>query len=148
MTFSGIDAGITGWAQRMSGPLGRFALFLIYAWFGALKVFGMSPASRMVLELQHRTLPALIGDHTFMVVFGLFEILIGVLFVIPRAERVALVLFAAHMVMTVLPLFCLPHMAWTGWFVPTLEGQYIIKNIALIAIAVSIAARLEPQKID
>lgn len=125
--------------------IGRFALFIIYVWFGALKVLGMSPASQMVLELQHRTLPAFIPDATFMVAFGLFEVLIGVLFIIPRAERVALVLFAAHMVMTVLPLFFLPHMVWIHWFVPTLEGQYIVKNIALIAIAVGIAARLKPR---
>jgi hypothetical protein len=29
-------------------------------------------------------------------------------------------------------------------FVPTLEGQYIIKNVAIIALAIGIAAQLRP----
>lgn len=130
--------------RRASGPVSRAALFVVYGWFGALKVFGLSPASAMVLTLQHATLPSFIGDHAFMVGFGLFEVFIGIAFIIPRAERVAIPLMAAHMVMTALPLFVLPHMVWTSWFVPTLEGQYIIKNIALIAVAMGIASRLVP----
>jgi uncharacterized membrane protein YkgB len=42
------------------------------------------------------------------------------------------------------PLLLVPDMAWNSWLVPTLEGQYIIKNIALIAIAISIAAHTVP----
>lgn len=136
-----IDDAIIATARRAAGPVSRAALFTVYFWFGMLKVFGQSPASPMVLQLQHMTLP-FIEPTTFMVLFGLFEAFIGIAFIIPRAERVAIPLMAAHMVMTALPLVLLPHMVWTGWFVPTLEGQYIIKNIALIAVAMGVASRV------
>jgi uncharacterized membrane protein YkgB len=139
-----IDDAVILFMRRFSGPVARVALFVVYVWFGALKAFGLSPASAMVLTLQHATLPSFIGDHAFMIGFGLFEVLIGILFVIPRAERVAIPLMAAHMIMTALPLVLLPGMVWTGWFLPTLEGQYIIKNIALIAVAMGIASRVAP----
>ena len=53
----------------------------------------------------------------------------------------ALSLFAIHMFTTILPLFCMSEV-WEHTIVPTLEGQYIIKNIALIACAFSIFASL------
>jgi uncharacterized membrane protein YkgB len=144
-SFHDIDEKIILFMRRTAGPVSRAALFTVYVWFGALKVFGLSPATPMVLTLQHMTLP-FIEPQVFMVLFGLLEVFIGVAFIMPRAERVAIFLMAGHMVTTTLPLVLLPHMVWTGWFVPTLEGQYIIKNIALIAVAMGIAARLIPYK--
>ncbi len=116
---------------------GRFALFIIYFWFGILKVLGKSPASAMVLSLEKITVP-FIDPSTFMILFGLFECLIGILFLFPRFRKLSISLFTLHMVSTVLPLFVLPHMAWSGYLIPTLEGQYIIKNIALIAIVLTL----------
>jgi hypothetical protein len=37
-------------------------------------------------------------------------------------------------------------MTWSGFLVPTLEGQYIIKNLVVIAAAIGIAAQLYPLK--
>jgi hypothetical protein len=48
------------------------------------------------------------------------------------------------MVMTFLPLYFLPTVTWSGILVPTLEGQYIIKNLVIIATALGIAAHLHP----
>ncbi len=145
-TVERVEHEVIAYAKQHSVAFSRFALFLVYFWFGILKVLGQSPASQMVLRLQHLTIPSFISNNVFMVSFGLFEVLIGVLFLMPRTNRIGLVLMAAHMVMTALPLFLLPHMVWTGWFVPTLEGQYIIKNVALIAAALSIAAQMVPMR--
>jgi uncharacterized membrane protein YkgB len=46
--------------------------------------------------------------------------------------------------MVFLPLILLPNMTWTGPFVPTLEGQYIIKNVVLLALALTIVAGTKP----
>ncbi len=81
---------------------------------------------------------------SFIVLFGLFEMLIGVLFFIPKMEKIAISLFAFHMVTTMLPLFFMSEV-WESAFVPTLEGQYIIKNIALIACALNIWNSLTPK---
>ncbi len=140
--FKKIDAVCIDCMNGATFPLARFALFLIYFWFGLLKVVGESPANPLVSDLLEKTLPFVTFDQ-FIVFFGLFEILIGFLFLVPRFERSAIVLFAVHMVTTFMPLILLPAVTWGGVFVPTLEGQYIIKNIALIALVALIGGNLK-----
>jgi uncharacterized membrane protein YkgB len=121
----------------MNMPLSRIALCVIYVWFGALKVLGTSPANPLVAHLLERTMPFMSFD-TFIVFFGLFEVIIGILFLFQRLDRITIPLFGIHMVTTFMPLFLLPAITWQSVFVPTLEGQYIIKNLALIAIVLNI----------
>ncbi len=133
--------------------LSRASLFIIYFWFGILKVIGLSPASGMVTELFAKTVtPMMDAMHLsfmspglFVIVFGVIEVIIGILFLIPGKERIASSIFFLHMITTTLPLFFLKASVWTGILIPTLEGQYIIKNIALIACALSILASI-PEK--
>ncbi|MDD5050699.1 MAG: hypothetical protein PHV93_03080 [Candidatus Pacebacteria bacterium] len=143
MNIRKIDLKILHFLRKISIPLARFSIFLVFFWFGALKVLGLSPASVMVKTLLHSTMPFM-DPPTFLIFFGLFEMLIGILFLIPGLERVVIPLLFIHMITTVLPLFILPKMVWTSVLVPTLEGQYIIKNIAIIAAAIGIAAHLHP----
>ena len=120
----------------------RFALFLVYFWFGILKVIGESAASPMVLGLLDSTLPFL-EPGMFLIGFGAFEVLIGTLFLFPRVQNFALALLALHMVAVFLPLALLPALSWQGFLVPTIEGQYIVKNILIIALALNIATAKE-----
>ena len=73
--------------------------------------------------------------------------LVGISFLIPGLERLAIALLMPHMITTFMPLVLLPSITWKGFFTPTLEGQYIIKNLVIIALAFSIAARLKPLKV-
>ena len=123
--------------------MARFGLFVVFFWFGILKVVGLSPASPLVQALFERTIHFM-PFNVFLVVFGLFEMLIGILFVIRGAERVVLPLLAIHMITTFMPLVLVTGATWQRAFVPTLEGQYIIKNLVLIACAMGIAAQLTP----
>src|ERR1051326_3540889 len=136
-----IELALIEWLERYQVLLARLALVVVYVWFGGLKLFGLSPANAMVRSLQARTLPFLSFDQ-FIILFALFEMLIGVLFMIPKATRVAIVLFAAHMLTTTMPLLLLPEMTWQKILVPTMEGQYIIKNVVLIALAINVGANL------
>jgi uncharacterized membrane protein YphA (DoxX/SURF4 family) len=140
-TCMNIESGLIDWLETYGQLLARAALLVVYFWFGVLKLFGLSPANEMVRSLQAKTLPFLSFDQ-FIVLFALFEMLIGILFVIPKATRVAVVLFAAHMVTTTMPLLLLPAMTWQSALVPTMEGQYIIKNVVLIALAANLVASL------
>lgn len=123
--------------QKMHVPFARFALFTIYFWFGILKALGLSPAGPLVRALFDETIHFMSFD-IFYLSFAVFEMLIGVLFLIPRFSKLAFLLFVLHIVMTTLPLFILPELVWQSAFVPTLEGQYIIKNLALVAIALTV----------
>jgi hypothetical protein len=139
-----IDTQIILFMRRWSVPAARVALFVIFSWFGALKVLGFSPATPLVTALFDQTLSWLLPFEVFYIAFALYEIAIGIAFIIPGLERLAIALLLPHMITTSLPLFLVPGLVWQAPFVPTLEGQYIIKNLALIAAAIGIAAHISP----
>ncbi|MBI2888645.1 MAG: hypothetical protein HYY10_01850 [Candidatus Liptonbacteria bacterium] len=140
-----IDIRIIRALRRVGVPLARIALFVVYFWFGALKLFGASPASPLVEGLLEKTLPFLSFD-TFIVGFAMYEMLIGIFFLIPGLERLAIALLIPHLAMTALPLILLPSLTWVAPFAPTLEGQYIVKNLLIIALAFGLAAQLRPMQ--
>ena len=143
MNIHEIDLELIYFFKRVSVPVARLGLFVIFFWFGLLKVVGLSPASGLVQSLFEQTIGFMSFD-TFLVLFGLFECLIGILFLIRGMERIVLPLLFLQMLATFLPLFTLPEQTWNGFLVPTLEGQYIIKNLVIIAAAFGIAAHLHP----
>lgn len=138
-----IDTAIIRSLNKLSGPLARLSIFIVFFWFGALKLFDLSPANPLVSELLEKTLP-FITFPQFIIWFALFEMAIGIAFLIPHFERLAIAMLAVHMVTTIMPLILLPSVTWTAPWVPTLEGQYIIKNVVIIALAVVLGARLRP----
>lgn len=142
-----IDVTLIHLARKYSEPAARIALFVVFFWFGILKVLGLSPASGLVADLLTHTLPFM-APATFILLFGLFECIIGVLFLFKGTMRAVIPLLALHMITTFMPLVLLPTVSWTHPFVPTLEGQYIIKNLVIIAAAIGIAAHLHPLRIS
>ncbi len=131
--------------KQTSVLISRLALFIIYFWFGILKVIGLSPASPLVENIFNQTLAHIpfMSFGFFIILFGLFEMLIGAMFLAPGKERWVAILFALHIVTTILPLFFMGEI-WTHTLVPTLEGQYIIKNLALIACVLTIYSSVIP----
>lgn len=129
--------------KKISLPLARIALFVIFFWFGFLKLFYVSPANPLVEVLLQKTMP-FISFESFIIFLGIYEMVIGITFLIPHLERVAIPLLGLHMITTFLPLVLVPDVAWQSFLVPTLEGQYIIKNLGVIALATVIAAHLHP----
>lgn len=118
-------------------PFARVSLFAIYFWFGAVKLTGLSQASPLAEALVTNT----VGPqyfHTLFMVLAVLECVIGILFLIPRCTKVAVVALAAHMVIVCSPLLLVPQMAWQRFLIPTIEGQYIIKNLALLSLALAL----------
>lgn len=138
------DRLILNFFRKISIPLARISLFVVFAWFGVLKVFGMSPANPLVAQLLTATIP-FVSFEQFIIFLGLYEMLIGLMFLLPRYERVAIFLLVPHMIVVSLPLFLLSETSWVRPLVPTLEGQYIIKNLAIVALAISMATHLHPR---
>lgn len=127
----------------MAVPAARMALFVVFFWFGLLKVIGVSPADPIVEALLTATLPGVPFDP-FRIVFGLYEMAIGAAFLMAGMERAAVILLLPHMAMTFLPLVFLADLTWQSVLVPTFAGQYIVKNLVIIALALSLAAHLHP----
>lgn len=143
MSISRIDRSIIAWANRNQRTWLHVSIATVFIWFGTLKLLGLSPAEGLVQDLFSATIHFMSFD-TFYVLFSALEVLIGILFLIPHMERVVIPILFFHMVTTALPLFFLPSVAWTGFLVPTLVGQYIIKNLVIVAAAIGITANLKP----
>lgn len=137
------DLRLIGFLRQWHIPLARVALFLVFFWFGLIKIIGLSPATPLVIMLTART----VGVEYFTVLFfvlSLLECLIGVLFLFPKATRIVIPLLLFHMLLVCSPLVLVPEMTWTSFMVPTLEGQYIIKNAVIVALAIGIASHTKP----
>ena len=138
-----IDHAIISFFRRGFIPFARIALFVLFFWFGIVKLTGLSPAGPLAEALTAQ----IVGAHYFDVLFkllALVECVIGILFLIPKATRIVIPLLFIHMAVVCAPLVFLPALIWHAPFVPTLEGQYIIKNIVIVAVAMGIAANTTP----
>jgi len=126
-------------------PAARISIFVIYFWFGILKALGLSPATPLAQALTSHT----IGMQYFNTSFkslAVFECALGILFLIPTPAitRASVVLVVIHLGIVSSPLVLVANVAWIHPLVPTLEGQYIIKDLAILALAVGIMAQRQP----
>lgn len=137
------DHTVIAGIRAVFGPMARLSLATVYFWFGFLKVIGVSPADALVGKLLGVLAPAW-DPAGFLVFLGAYEMAVGIVFLVPGLERLAIALLIPHMLSTALPFVYLPDILWTRPFVPTLEGQYILKNVAIVALALGLSARLRP----
>ena len=128
--------------DQLSTPLIKGSLFIIFFWFGILKPLGISSAQELVLDTVY-WMPFL-SPSAWLDIIGYWEMLIGICFLFKRTIKYALVLLFLQMAGTFMPLFILPHITFQEGMIPyapTLEGQYIIKNIIIISAAMVIGGR-------
>lgn len=117
--------------------ISRLSIFVVYFWFGGLKLIGYSPAHDLVGSLLEKTLPFMSID-AFILFLGYFEVFIGILWLVPKVEKFVLSLTVVHIITTFGPLVFLPAVAWSNFLVPTLVGQYIIKNFLILSLGIVI----------
>jgi uncharacterized membrane protein YkgB len=140
--FDRVDRRITEWMAEHGLALLRLALGVVFFWFGVLKLFpGASPAE----DLAARTIGALtlgaVPPALALPVLAVWEMAIGVGLLIHRWMRVTLLLLFVQMLGTITPLVLFPAETFTTFpLVPTLEGQYIIKNVVIVAAAIVLGA--------
>ena len=126
----------------------RIPLFIIFFWFGFLKIIHLSPAQELVKDTVY-WMPFL--DATvWTVIIGYWEILIAVFFLFRKTTFFAMILLLLQMTGTFLPLVILPEVTFqnSNPLLPTLEGQYIIKNIIIITAALIIGRTQLKAKLD
>jgi uncharacterized membrane protein YkgB len=131
--------------RRISLPLSKVAFFVVFFWFGVLKMLELSPAEGVVHTLYQHTVP-FIPWKMFIMAFGAYECLIGIVFLFPGKEKWALYMLIPHMITTFGPLVLVPNLTWKGFLVPNLIGQYIIKNVVIIALAIFISASVAEEE--
>ena len=116
----------------------RIPLFIIFFWFGLLKVLKMSPATELIIDTVF-WMPILTPED-WVIVIGYWEMAIGICFLNKKTTLIAVILMFLQMTGTFLPLVILPEITFqnSNFLLPTLEGQYIIKNIIIITAALII----------
>lgn len=112
----------------------RVALGICFLWFGMLKFFvGMSPAEQLAIMTMNVLTFGLIPSMIAIKLLALWEVIVGLGFLIGKQIKWVVVLFLIHMTLTFTPLILFPEMCFTQPpFALTLVGQYIVKNLVLI----------------
>jgi len=140
--FESIDVRITRWLAKHGITILRVALGIVFLWFGVLKFIpNLSPAQ----DLAARTISVLtfgiITPAISVPVLALWECVIGIGLISGKFMRLTILLLLLQMLGTLTPLVLFPADTWRVFPIsPTLEGQYIIKNIVLVSAALVIGA--------
>jgi uncharacterized membrane protein YphA (DoxX/SURF4 family) len=133
------------WKERNGIKILRFSLGFIFLWFGVLKFFhGVSPAELIAGRTIGQLTFGLLQPNISLPVLAVWECTIGLGLITGAWMRLTLVLLYFQMAGTFLPLIFFPHETFSGSvFVPTLLGQYIIKNCVLISAGIVLGANLQ-----
>lgn len=140
--FDRTDRRITGWMAEHGMLLLRIALGVVFFWFGALKLIpDASPAEALAGQTIERLTGGLVAAETAVPILAAWEVAIGVGLFIGRGMRITLLLLFVQMLGTITPLFLFPSETFSQFpWAPTLEGQYIIKNLVIVAAAIVLGA--------
>jgi uncharacterized membrane protein YphA (DoxX/SURF4 family) len=142
LSFDQVDRRLTQWMARNGILLLRLSVGIVFLWFGLLKFFpGLSPAEDLAARTIVTLSFGLLAAKTAVLILAVWECLIGLGLVSGVFLRGTLFLLWMQMAGTITPLFLFPNECFTVIpFAPTLEGQYIIKNIVLISAGIVIGA--------
>ena len=153
--FDRIDRRITETMADHGLTLLRLAIGVVFFWFGVLKYFpGASPAEQLAGRTIETLTGGLVPSATALPILATWEVAIGIGLVIGRWMRAVLLLLFVQMLGTITPLFLFPSETFTIFPVaPTLEGQYIIKNVVIVSAAIVLGAtvrggQLVPEPVD
>jgi uncharacterized membrane protein YphA (DoxX/SURF4 family) len=140
--FDRLDRRITTWMARYGLLLLRLSLGIVFFWFGFLKFFpDLSPAQDLATRTIEVLSFGLIQPEVSIYILAVWECLIGLGLIFGRFMRVTLLLLFLQMLGTITPVFLFPNEVFTRIpYAPTLEGQYIIKNMVLISAALVLGA--------
>lgn len=136
------DLAIIRGMARVGPTLLRLSLGIIFLWFGVLKFLpGLSPAQDLAARTIRDLSGGMIGPEVSIPLLATWESLIGIGLLVGKGLRATLFLLYAQMAGTLTPLVLYPSEVFTRIpYAPTLEGQYIIKNLVLISAGIVVGA--------
>lgn len=120
----------------------RITVGAIFLGFGVLKFFpDVSPAQGLSIKTIDLLTFGLIPWEVGIVVIAALECFIGICLLANRWMRVAVWLLVVQFIGILAPLVLLTGRLFSGLYhAPTLEGQYVLKDIILVAAGMAIAA--------
>jgi uncharacterized membrane protein YphA (DoxX/SURF4 family) len=142
LPFAHLDLQLTRWFARHGLTCLRLSMGLVFLWFGSLKFFpGLSPAEQLAGRTIELLTAGWIPAAIALPLLATWEVLIGLGLLTGRCARITILLLVVQMMGTVTPMFLFPRETFSAVpFAPTLEGQYIIKNIVLVSAGLVLGA--------
>jgi uncharacterized membrane protein YkgB len=125
--------------------LHRVSLGILFIWFGLLKPLGHRTTTSI---LAHTTYW---GDpETIVLILGWWEVAIGVCLLFRPLVRIAVLLLVIRLPGVVLAFVLKPEVCFFSFpFAPTLEGQYLIKDLVVFIATLAIVGSTRlPDKPD
>ena len=144
-----LDQNIAKRMKAWSIPAIRISFGVIFIWFGILKPFELSSAEAL-LKATVVWLP-FGSPQLWLSIIGWWEVAIGITFLFPKTTKIAITLLFLQMAGTFMPLVFLPGVTFQNGNIltPSLEGQYIIKNLMIISAALVLGGTFyHPKKQD
>lgn len=140
--FNRVDVHVTNWMARFGLLFLRISLGVVFLWFGVLKFFpDLSPAQNLATRTIEVLTFGVVPANVAILVLAVWECLIGVGLITRVFMRATLLLLFVQMLGTITPVFLFPQEVFTRVpYAPTLEGQYIIKNLVIISAGLVIGA--------
>ena len=129
--------------------LTRIALGVVFLWFGVMKFLPIV----VPIDILAEKILVTITFHLFrpvacLHVLAFFECVIGLGMLTKRFLRLTVFLLFLQLPGTFLPLILLRDQTWVHFpFLPTFEGQYIIKNFVLVAAGIVVGATVRGGKL-
>ena len=147
--FQRVDPNITSWMNRNGLRFLRISVGIVFVWFGVLKFFpGLSAAQDLAIRTINLLTFHLVSDTLIINGLALWEVLIGIGLISGKFMRETILLLFLQMLGTFAPVFLFPHEVFTRIpYAPTLEGQYIIKNIVIISSAIVLGGSLRKRSV-
>ena len=137
-----VDVAATRWMAFYGIALLRISLGIIFFWFGVLKFFpGLSPAQDLATRTMDVMTFGLVPSHIAVPALATLECAIGLGLIAGVWLRAVLLLLFFQMIGAFAPVVLFPADVFARIpYAPTLEGQYIIKNLVLISSAIVVGA--------
>jgi uncharacterized membrane protein YkgB len=133
---------VNTWLTQNTMNLLRISIGIIYVWFGALKYFpNLSPADQLAKDTIHLITFGLIPSGVSIILLAVWETALGIVLIAGMWKRAVFYILLLHMLCTFVPLFFFVDVSFTNSpYAFTLVGQYIMKNLIIIAAALVLNA--------
>lgn len=135
-----VDELVIPFLRRWGVPTLRISLAVVFIWFGALKVLGVSPVVDLVASTVYWVDP-----DWFVPALGVVEVLVGVGLAARFGLRLVLLVLALQMLGTFMVFVLLPEITFQDGnpLKLTIEGEFVLKNLVLLAAAMVVGASID-----
>lgn len=128
------------WLSGYSIDALRISLGLVFLGFGALKFFpGLSPAAELATRTVETLTLGIVPGPVALVLVAVMECVVGLTLVSGRLLRTGLAVLGVSLVGIMSPLVLFAADLFPGG--PTLEAQYVLKDVVLVTAGMVVAAK-------